>query len=138
MFAVLNPPRTGVFLFEDHKIAQVGFLLPENARKVSTHSFLLFLEQRGWLGACRTFRAGRVESQSGRMQGAARRQWLFHCQASQRRRRRFGLNPPGRGRFLAQGCVATRLFGMTKPRIVAPCPAPKSPRRAHAESPTGS
>lgn len=48
-FAVLTPPRTGVFLFEDHKIARAGFLLPDNARKVSTRAFLLFLEQRGWL-----------------------------------------------------------------------------------------
>ena len=48
-FALLSPPRTGVFLFEDHKIARAGFLLPENARKVSTRAFLLFLEQRGWL-----------------------------------------------------------------------------------------
>ncbi|MDO9225812.1 MAG: hypothetical protein Q8M09_16945 [Pseudomonadota bacterium] len=48
-FAVLTPPRTGVFLFEDHKIARAGFLLPDNARKVSTRAFLQFLEQRGWL-----------------------------------------------------------------------------------------
>jgi len=48
-FAVLSPPRTGVFLFEDHKIARAGFLLPDNARKASTRAFLLFLEQRGWL-----------------------------------------------------------------------------------------
>ncbi|MDP2431609.1 MAG: hypothetical protein Q8O33_06225 [Pseudomonadota bacterium] len=48
-FAVLRPPHTGVFLFEDHKIARAGFLLPDNARKVSTRAFLLFLEQRGWL-----------------------------------------------------------------------------------------
>lgn len=48
-FAVLSPSRTGVFLFEDHKIARAGFLLPDNASKVSTRAFLLFLEQRGWL-----------------------------------------------------------------------------------------
>ncbi|MBI5329768.1 MAG: hypothetical protein HZB71_04050 [Betaproteobacteria bacterium] len=48
-FALLDPPRAGVFLFEDHKIARAGFLLPENARKVSTRAFLLFLERRGWL-----------------------------------------------------------------------------------------
>ena len=48
-FALQLPPRTGVFLFEDHKIARAGFLLPENARKVSTRAFLQFLEQRGWL-----------------------------------------------------------------------------------------
>jgi hypothetical protein len=39
--------RTGVFLFEDHKIARASFLLPDNCRKVSTRAFLLFLEQHG-------------------------------------------------------------------------------------------
>jgi hypothetical protein len=43
----LTPERTGVFLFEDHKIARASFLLPDNCRKVSTRAFLLFLEQRG-------------------------------------------------------------------------------------------
>ncbi len=47
--ALHDPSRTGVFLFEDHKIASTGFLLPENCRKVSTRAFLTFLEQRGWL-----------------------------------------------------------------------------------------
>ena len=48
-FALLDPPPTGVFLFEDHKIARTSFLLPENCRKVSTRAFLIFLEQKGWL-----------------------------------------------------------------------------------------
>ena len=48
-FALRDPPPTGVFLFEDHKIASTGFLLPENCRKVSTRAFLTFLEQKGWL-----------------------------------------------------------------------------------------
>ncbi len=48
-FALTIPPRTGVFLFEDHKIARTSFLLPENCRKVTTRAFLIFLEQRGWL-----------------------------------------------------------------------------------------
>lgn len=48
-FALTNPPVTGVFLFEDHKIARASFLLPDSCRKVSTRAFLLFLEQRGWL-----------------------------------------------------------------------------------------
>jgi len=39
--------RTGVFLFEDHKIARASFLIPDNCRKVSTRAFLLFLEQKG-------------------------------------------------------------------------------------------
>ena len=48
-FALIDPPLTGVFLFEDHKIARTSFLLPDNCRKVSTRAFLLFLEQKGWL-----------------------------------------------------------------------------------------
>lgn len=48
-FALEQPPRTGVFLFEDHKIARASFLVPDNCRKVSTRAFLLFLEQKGWL-----------------------------------------------------------------------------------------
>src|SRR5690242_6109616 len=31
----LAADRTGVFLFEDHKIARASFLLPDNCRKVS-------------------------------------------------------------------------------------------------------
>jgi hypothetical protein len=50
-FAFCNPPLTGVFLFEDHKIARTSFLLPAQCRKVSTRAFLLFLEQKGWLGS---------------------------------------------------------------------------------------
>jgi hypothetical protein len=48
-FAVEQPPKTGVFLFEDHKIARSSFVVPDNCRKVSTRAFLLFLEQNGWL-----------------------------------------------------------------------------------------
>ena len=44
-----TPSSIGVFLFEDHKIARAGFVLPENCRKVSTRAFLIFLEQKGWL-----------------------------------------------------------------------------------------
>lgn len=40
----LGDDQTGVFLFEDHKIARTNFLLPETCRKVSTRAFLLFLE----------------------------------------------------------------------------------------------
>ena len=39
-------PTTGVFLFEDHKIARDSFVLPDNCRKVSTRAWLLFLEQK--------------------------------------------------------------------------------------------
>lgn len=48
-FACGRPPKIGIFLFEDHKIARAGFVVPENCRKVSTRAFLLFLEQKGWL-----------------------------------------------------------------------------------------
>lgn len=50
-FALIDPPPTGVFLFEDHKIARTSFLLPAQCRKVSTRAFLIFLEQKGWLGS---------------------------------------------------------------------------------------
>lgn len=43
----IEPDRRAVFLFEDHKIARDGFVLPQNCRKVSTRSFLLFLETEG-------------------------------------------------------------------------------------------
>jgi hypothetical protein len=48
-FALEQPPKTGVFLFEDHKIARASFHLPDNCRKVSTRAFLIFLEEKGWL-----------------------------------------------------------------------------------------
>jgi hypothetical protein len=48
-FALTQPQCTGVFLFEDHRIARTSFLVPGNCRKVSTRAFLLFLEQEGWL-----------------------------------------------------------------------------------------
>jgi hypothetical protein len=45
----LAAEQTGVFLFEDHKIARASFLLPDNCRKVSTRAFLMFLEQHGMI-----------------------------------------------------------------------------------------
>jgi hypothetical protein len=50
-FACEPSPKTGVFLFEDHKIARASFVVPDNCRKVSTRAFLLFLEQKGWLSS---------------------------------------------------------------------------------------
>ena len=44
-FVLKEPPQTGVFLFEDHKIARTSFVLPESCRKISTRAFLTFLEQ---------------------------------------------------------------------------------------------
>ena len=60
--------RTGVFLFEDHKIARASFLLPDNCRKVSTRAVLLFLEQQGLIESAadierRAIRTGRHFSQ---------------------------------------------------------------------------
>lgn len=66
-FALEQPPKTGVFLFEDHKIARASFHLPENCRKVSTRAFLIFLEDKGWLESAaeierRAIQAGRAFS----------------------------------------------------------------------------
>jgi len=47
--ALGEPVTTGVFLFEDHKIARASFLLPDNCRKISTRAWLLFLEGKGWI-----------------------------------------------------------------------------------------
>ncbi|MBI5898232.1 MAG: hypothetical protein HZB40_03285 [Rhodocyclales bacterium] len=63
-FALDQPQRTAVFLFEDHKIARASFLLPGNCRKISTRAYLLFLEQQGWLASAaeierRAIQAGR-------------------------------------------------------------------------------
>ena len=46
-FALQARPVTGVFLFEDHKVARASFVLPEDCYKISTRAFLLFLEQKG-------------------------------------------------------------------------------------------
>lgn len=66
-FALDQPQQTGVFLFEDHKIARASFHVPGNCRKVSTRAFLLFLEERGWLESAaeverRALQAGRAFS----------------------------------------------------------------------------
>ncbi|MBK7767445.1 MAG: hypothetical protein IPI44_15935 [Sulfuritalea sp.] len=63
-FALDQPSQTGVFLFEDHKIARASFLLPDNCRKISTRAYLMFLEQQGWLESAadierRAIQAGR-------------------------------------------------------------------------------
>ena len=66
-FALEQTPKTGVFLFEDHKIARASFVVPDNCRKVSTRAFLLFLEQKGRLASAaeierRAVQAGRAFS----------------------------------------------------------------------------
>jgi hypothetical protein len=67
-FAIMAPPRIGVFLFEDHRIARASFLVPDNCRKVSTRAFLSLLEHKGWLRSAveierRAIQAGRAFSQ---------------------------------------------------------------------------
>jgi hypothetical protein len=67
-FALQAPPKTGVFLFEDHKIARASFLLPDCCRKISTRAFLQFLEQKNWIASAveverRAITAGRQFSQ---------------------------------------------------------------------------
>lgn len=67
-FALQSPPKTGVFLFEDYKIARANFLLPDCCRKVSTRAFLLFLELKKWIPSSveierRAIAAGRQFSQ---------------------------------------------------------------------------
>lgn len=64
----LAADQTGVFLFEDHKIARASFLLPDSCRKVSTRAFLIFLEQQGLIDSAseverRAILAGRQFSQ---------------------------------------------------------------------------
>lgn len=63
-FALDQPQKTGVFLFEDHRIARANFLLPDNCRKISTRAYLIYLEQKGWLASAaeierRAIQAGR-------------------------------------------------------------------------------
>lgn len=48
-FALATPAKTGVFLFDDHKISRATFVLPDSCQKVSTRAFLWFLEQKGWI-----------------------------------------------------------------------------------------
>ena len=38
--ALSEPTTTGIFLFEDHKIARASFLVPNNCRKISTRAWL--------------------------------------------------------------------------------------------------
>jgi hypothetical protein len=69
-FALEQQPRTGVFLFEDHRVARASFVLPDNCRKVSTRAYLLFLEQKGWLASAREVE--RQAIQAGRSVSALR------------------------------------------------------------------
>jgi len=46
-----EPAVSAIFLFEDHKIAQASFHLPDSAHRVSTRAYLYFLEERGWIAS---------------------------------------------------------------------------------------
>jgi len=46
-----EPAVPAVFLFEDHKIAQASFHLPDSVHRVSTRAYLSFLEERGWIAS---------------------------------------------------------------------------------------
>lgn len=66
-FALAALPKTGVFLFEDHKIARSSFLVPSHCRKVSTRAFLIFLEEKRLIASAadierRAIQAGRAFS----------------------------------------------------------------------------
>ena len=66
-FALAAPsalPKTGIFLFEDHKIARKSFVLPDNCSKISTRAFLLFLEQKGLIDSAAQIE--RLAIQAGR------------------------------------------------------------------------
>jgi hypothetical protein len=67
-FAISSPSNTGVFLFEDHKIARASFLLPNNCSKLSTRAFLQVLEANGSIESAasierKAIQAGRTFSQ---------------------------------------------------------------------------
>lgn len=67
-FSLDSPSPTGVFLFEDHKIARASFLLPDHCHKISTRAFLQFLEQKDWIASAaqierQAIQAGRAFSQ---------------------------------------------------------------------------
>jgi hypothetical protein len=51
--ALSDPPRRGIFLFEDHKIARASFLLPEGCIKVTTRAWLTFLERQRLIPSAR-------------------------------------------------------------------------------------
>ena len=51
--ALCNPPRRGIFLFEDHKIARASFLLPPGCLRVTTRAWLTFLERQKLIDSAR-------------------------------------------------------------------------------------
>ncbi|MDR3322670.1 MAG: hypothetical protein LBS89_00490 [Zoogloeaceae bacterium] len=63
-----EPSQAAVLLFEDHKIASTHFCLPESTLRVTTHAFLLTLEEKGWIDSAAeieraAIQAGRLFSQ---------------------------------------------------------------------------
>lgn len=69
-FALMVPPKCGVFLFEDHRIARASFMLPDSCLKISTRAFLIFLEQKGLINSAADIERRAV--QSGRAFSALR------------------------------------------------------------------
>jgi hypothetical protein len=53
MLALSDPPRRGIFLFEDHKIARASFLLLVGCIKVTTRAWLTFLERQRLIPSAR-------------------------------------------------------------------------------------
>lgn len=65
--ALQDPPQPAVLLFEDHRIARAGFVIPEGTIRTSTRSFLMLLEKRGLIPSAaeverRAVEAGRAFS----------------------------------------------------------------------------
>ena len=65
--AVRSPPRRAVFVFEAHRLARTGFVLPDGCSKVSTRAWLRFLERSGRIDSAaeierRALAAGRAFS----------------------------------------------------------------------------
>lgn len=57
-----QPPTVAVFLFEDHKIAQTNFYLPDNVRRVSTRAYLQYLEQKGAISSAAEIERAAVQN----------------------------------------------------------------------------
>ena len=65
--AVRSPPERAVFLFEDHRLARTGFVLPDGCSKATTRAWLRFLERSGRIASAveverRALAAGRAFS----------------------------------------------------------------------------
>ena len=61
-FALSEPPRQAVMLFEDHAIARNSFFVPPGCQKVSTRAFLIFLQQKGWIESASAIERAAVQA----------------------------------------------------------------------------